>query len=200
MGTAINKDFTVKVAIMYIINKFGKPIEDEILTDISTGVCEINYFILKQCEFELVESQFIQSYISDGAEYYMLTEKGVQALDFFVSKLLYSTRVRINDYIKSYTPGKRDNKFSCDIVPVTDLDFNVCATYTENAHPVLRLEFYAGTREQAEELVQKIKKNRDGVYGDIYKYIMRLAAKTEKDDIKENPKYEDFDDNINFFE
>lgn len=200
MGAAIKKDFTVKVAVMYIINKFGEPIEDEILTDISTGVCEINYFILKQCEFELIESGFIHSYMSDGAEFYVLTDKGEQALDFFVSKLLYSTRLSINEYIKNYTPGTRNNKFSCDIVPVTDLDYNVCLEYTEASQTILKLEFYAGDRDQATELVHKMRSNRENVYSDIYKYIMRLAAKPEKEDNNANPKYEDYDDNMTFFE
>ncbi len=200
MDTAIKQDFTVKVAIMYILKKFGEAMEDEVLTDIATGVCEINYFTLKQCELELIDSGFIHSYNNGGTEYHLLTDKGNQALDFFVSKLLYSVRLKINDYIKSYTPGKRNSKFNCDIIPITDLDFNIFAEYIENGKTMLKIEFYAGSREQAEELVKKIRHNRDLMYGDLYKYIMKLASTVEKEDINENPRYEDFDDNMNFFE
>ena len=200
MIPAIKRDFTVKVAVMYIISKFGEPIEDEILTDIATGVCEINYFVLKQCEFELADNEFVQSYNSDGTEFYTLTEKGIQALDFFTTKLLYSTRLKINDYIKNYTPNKHNNKFLCDIVPVSDLDFNVCVEYKENSQTMLKLEFYAGDRAQATALVRKIRGSRDVIYSDIYKYIMRLAAKQDKNDIDSTPKYEEYDDNMTFFE
>ena len=124
----------------------------------------------------------------------------MQALDFFVTKLLYSTRLKINDYIKDYAPRRRDSKFLCEIVPVTDLDFNVSVEYIENSQTILKMEFYAGDRNQAEEMVKKIKKNRETVYGDLYKYIMKIASKSDKDEKEETPKYEDFDDNMSFFE
>ncbi len=199
MQPVIKKDFTAKIAIMYITDKFGEPIPDDILTDIAGGVCGINYFILKQCEYELIQSEFLISRPEKTEEYYSLTEKGKQALNFFSTKLLYSLRMDINEYIKNYSPKKKDDCFICDYTPVSENEFNVTIEYYEDELPMLKLEFRGGDRSQAAELTRIFRKKKDVIYTDVYRYIMKLAAELPEDKKRDTPNFDD-DSTISFFE
>ena len=180
MRSAIKNDFTAKIAIMYIIDKFGDSVEEEDLTDITTTICEMNYFTFRQYIYELLQSNYIRRYPSDGLELYVLTEKGSQALNFFTSKLAFSFRVRINDYIKNYSPdNKEKNKFICDYIPVSDLEYNVKLSYNEGKTPLMQLELRAGDRQQAKEIMRIMNDNKERIYTDVYNYIMKLASETE---------------------
>lgn len=199
MQPVIKKDFTVKIAIMYITDKFGEPIPDDVLTDIAGRVCGINYFILKQCEYELIQSDFLVSRPEKIEEYYSLTEKGKQALNFFATKLLYSLRVGINEYIKNYSPPKKNDSFVCDYTPVNEEEFNVTIGYYEYDLPMLKLEFRGGDRAQSAELTRIFRKKKDVIYTDIYRYIMKIAAELPDENKKDTPNFDD-DTTISFFE
>ena len=131
-------------------------------------------------------------------EYYTLNEKGRQALDFFISKLPYSLRTQISEYIKDYTPAANGkNEFVCDYMPVNDLEYNVTFAYNEESLPILRLEFRAGDRQQAKELARVFRKNKERIYTELFGYVMKLANEPVKQE--ETPAYEDIDE-LNFFE
>lgn len=195
----IKKDFTAKIAVMYITDKFKEPIPDDVLTEIAGNICGINYFILKQCEYELIQSEFLTSRPTGHEEYYSLTEKGKQALDFFATKLLYTLRTEIDEYIKNYAPKKKDDKFVCDYTPVTEKEFNVLFEYYEEELPMLKLEFRGGDRAQSAELTRMFRKKKEMIYTDIYKYIMKIAAELPEHGNKPTPNFDD-DDTISFFE
>lgn len=199
MRPVIKKDFTVKIAIMYITDKFKEPIPDDVLTDIAGNICGINYFILKQCEYELIQSEFLICRPQGNEDYYSLTEKGKQALDFFSTKLLYTMRTEINEYIKNYAPKKKDDKFVCDYTPVTENEFNVVIEYYEEELPMLKLEFRGGDRAQTAELVRMFRTKKDTIYTDLYRYIMKIAAELPEKSAKEIPNFDD-DNTISFFE
>ncbi len=199
MRPVIKKDFTVKIAIMYITDKFKEPIPDDVLTDIAGNICGINYFILKQCEYELIQSEFLTCRPQGNEDYYSLTEKGKQALDFFSTKLLYTMRTEINEYIKNYAPKKKDDKFICDYTPVTENEFNVVIEYYEEELPMLKLEFRGGDRAQSAELVRMFRTKKDTIYTDIYRYIMKITAEMPEKSHKDTANFDD-DNTISFFE
>ena len=64
--------------------------------------------------------------------------------------------------------------FLCDFFPANDLEYSVFLEYKENGSTSLKLEFKAGDRENAENTVRTISKNKDKIYKDLYKYIMEL--------------------------
>lgn len=199
MKPVIKDDFKAKVAVMFITDKFKEPIPDDILTEIAGGVCGINYFILKQCEYELIQSDFMISRPEENEVYYSLTEKGRQAVEFFTPNLLLTLREDIKEYIKNYSPKKKNEKFICDYVPVNEREFNVVIEYHEDDAPMLKLEFRGGERAQAAELTRMFRKKKDRIYTDVYKYIMKITAEPQDSDGENTPNFDD-DDTISFFE
>lgn len=187
MRPLIKNDFTAKIAIMYITDKFKEPIPDDFLTEIAGNICGINYFILKQCEYELIQSDFLICRPLGYEDYYSLTEKGKQALEFFSTKLMYTLRRDISAHIENHAPKKKKDKFLCDYTPVTDKEFNVVLEYYEEELPMLKLEFRGGDRKQSAQLTRLFRTKKDMIYMDIYKYIMKIAEELPQKETADSP-------------
>lgn len=175
MAYILKDDMAVKMAILYVIGKFRDGVTGEILTDVAIYACGINYFTLRQMLFSLEQDEFIISFNSEHGEMFIINEKGEEALEFFVKKLPYHFREDVTEYIYSLRPDELPgNKFLCDFVPANDLEYNVFLEYKEEGSTTLKMEFKAGDRENAQKTVNLINKNKDKLFGDIYKYIMNL--------------------------
>lgn len=175
MAYVLKTEIAIKMAILYVINKFKDGVTSDVLTEVAVYACGINYFTLRQSLFRLEQDEFIVSLDTEHGEMFVINEKGEQALEFFVKKLPYRFREDVTEYIRHLRPEELPgNKFSCDYVPANDLEYNVFLEYCEDGQPSLRLEFKAGDRENAKKTVQIINKNKDKIFTDIYKYIMEL--------------------------
>lgn len=177
-----NKDFAIKIAVMYIIERYGEAISDDIMTNIAIEVCDINYFNLKKCQYELEQTGFIHKFSSDGEEMYMLTEKGLSALEAFRSKLAYTLRAEIAEKIVNYLPENYNKSaFECFVMPINDVENEVVISYKEGKTDILSMKIYAGSEQQAKELAKAVKLNKNKVFEDIYKYFAKLDEASENE-------------------
>lgn len=175
MAYTLRTELAVKMAILYVINKFKDGVTGEVLTEVAVYACGINYFTLRQSLFRLEQDEFIVSFMAEHGEMFIINEKGQEALEFFVKKLPFRFREDVTEYIRNLRPEELPaNKFVCDFVPANDLEYNVFLEYKEAGNTTLKLEFVAGDRENAQKTVRLINKNKDKVFHDIYKYIMEL--------------------------
>ena len=175
MNSIGEKDFAVKIAIMYIIDRYGEATEENILTKIAIEICDINYFVLKQCELELCELDFIHKFTDKGRDYYVLLEKGEVALELFKPRLPYTLRTKITEVMPQYRPEEyRRNSYECYVLPVSDTENNVVVSYKEGKNTLMEIQFFAGGSDQANELAQAMRDNKSKVFSDIYDYISRL--------------------------
>ncbi len=175
MAYVLKDEMAIKMAVLYVINKFKDGVTGEVLTEVAIYACGINYFTLRQTLFSLEQDEFIISFTSEHGEMFVINEKGEEALQFFVKKLPYHFRESVTEYIRHLRPEELPgNKFLCDYVPANDLEYSVFLEYKEEGSTTLKLEFKAGDRENAQKTVQLINKNKDKIFSDIYKYIMEL--------------------------
>lgn len=180
MRAALNKDFNIKIALLYIIDKFGGKASDVQITEVFSTVCGTNFFSMKQCEFELEKEQFIHSYYYENELYYMITERGSEALSFMSERLIHSLRAEITEYVRNYsTPAGKSKEFISEAVPVSDLEYNVHIKYDEFNMPALELSFRAGEKKDAQALAKLLKKHKEKIYTDIYNYIINLTTEEE---------------------
>lgn len=171
----IKRPFTVKLAIMYIIDRFGTPLAENILNEVAVGECDINYFLLMQCLYELKNIAFIETTEYENQQCLRITEKGSQALSMFTAKLPFSVRSLLHEAaLKAKEQQKRDREFNCDIVPINDMEYMVKVIYKEGKTNLLDINLYAGNKEQALKLCDRIWDNKQRLYTDIYKYITTL--------------------------
>jgi len=171
----LKDDMAVKMAVLYVINKFKDGVTGEVLTEVAIYACGIDYFTLRQVLFTLEQDEFITSFTNEYGEMFVINEAGEQALEFFVNKLPYHFREDVTEYILGLSPDELpSNKFYCDFFPANDLEYNVYLEYKENGTTTLKMEFTAGDRENAQKTVNLINKNKDKLFGEIFKCIMAL--------------------------
>ncbi len=175
MNSIGEKDFAVKIAIMYIIDRYGEATEENILTKIAIEICDINYFVLKQCELELCDLDYIHKFADKGKEYYILLEKGEVALELFKPRLPYTLRTKITEMMPQYRPEEyKRNSYECYVLPVSDTENNVVVSYKEGKNTLMEIQFFAGGSDQANELAKAMRENKSKIFSDIYDYISRI--------------------------
>ncbi len=179
MRAALNKDFNIKIALLYIIDKFGGKASDVQITEAMSTVCGTNYFSMKQCEYELEKEAFIHSYYYETELYYLITERGSEALSFMSERLIHSLRTEITEFVKNYSVKGKAKEFISEAVPVSDLEYNVHIKYDEFNMPALELSFRAGGRKEAQALAKLLEKHKEKIYKDIYSYIINLTNEEE---------------------
>ena len=172
----IKQPFTIKIALLYIIEKYALPIKEQLLTETAIGVCEINYFTLRQCLHELGQDGYVETSNYDGDYKFGITDTGRQALGFFVTRLNLTFRQAVCEYIEQVKQReKRQTEFDCTVFPADDMDYFVRVTYKEGNSTLLDLTFRAGDRSQAEKISNEINKSQTLLYSDIYKLISTLT-------------------------
>lgn len=179
MRAALNKEFNIKIALLYIIDKFGGKASDVQITEVSSNVCGTNYFSMKQCELELEKEAFIHSYYYENELYYLITERGSEALSFMSERLIHSLRTEITEYVKNYSEKGKTKEFISEAVPVSDLEYNVHIKYDEFNMPALELSFRAGGRKEATALAKLLEKHKEKIYKDLYSYLINLTNEEE---------------------
>ena len=90
-----------KLLILYIMNKMNVDLTNSQITQIVLETEVMNYFSFQQFLSELIESKFLNIYKEDDREYYRLTQRGLEMLEYFLPKV-NDNSLKINDYIKKH--------------------------------------------------------------------------------------------------
>ncbi len=172
----IKRPFTMKLALMYIASKYPKTIPEEILSEIAVGECEMNFFFFRQALFELCQIGYFRTHIENKTKYFSLTSKGEQALEQLQERLGNMLRVMLTDYVKA--ASEREDKmaeYTCNIVPVGDIEYDVACIYKESRDILYNLTFRAGTKEEATKIAKILSKKGDVIYEKIYASVMKMV-------------------------
>ena len=83
-----------KLLILYILDKTNSQITQVVL---ETEM--MNYFSLQQFLSQLMESKFLTTYKESDREYYSLTQKGLEILEYFLSRIPEDLTKKIDEYV-----------------------------------------------------------------------------------------------------
>ena len=90
-----------KLLILYILDKINMDLTNSQITQVVLETDMMNYFSLQQILSQLMDSKFIKPYKDSGREYYCLTQKGLETLEYFLNRIPESYAIKINEYIKN---------------------------------------------------------------------------------------------------
>ena len=168
MEPVIQRPLTIKLVILYTMDRYEKPLPDSAFSNIIIGNLELNYFDAKQYLYELTEVAYARSYVSEGCEYHEITPAGREAIHLFRKNITYALREKINRLVKEEKLAQsRQNEFRCDYIPVNDIEYNVQCVYNEADQPIFDLTFRAGDRENARDIAMVLRKHSGHIYQDI---------------------------------
>ena len=73
-----------KLLILYILDKINMDLTNSQITQVVLETEMMNYFSLQQFLSQLMESKFLTTYKESDREYYSLTQKGLEILEYFL--------------------------------------------------------------------------------------------------------------------
>ena len=76
-----------KLLILYILDKINMDLTNSQITQVVLETEMMNYFSLQQFLSQLMESKFLTTYKESDREYYSLTQKGLEILEYFLSRI-----------------------------------------------------------------------------------------------------------------
>ncbi|MBQ3054101.1 MAG: DUF4364 family protein [Clostridia bacterium] len=174
MKPVVKRPITIKLVILYILDKYKSPISEDTLSTIMLSDIEVNFFDYRESLGKLEETGYVYTYTDEGTEYHRLTKQGKELADETYKKVAYELRLNIADYIKR---EKRKillaKEFVCNIYPISDTSFGVKVEYTEFEEELMTLSFRTGSREASENIKNALRAKK----GELYKEINNALSK-----------------------
>lgn len=88
-----------KLLILYILDKINMDLTNSQITQVVLETEMMNYFSLQQFLSQLMESKFLTTYKESDREYYSLTQKGLEILEYFLSRIPEDLTKKIDEYV-----------------------------------------------------------------------------------------------------
>lgn len=172
-----------KVLILYILKNVKKAITNNALYKIVLSVMDMNYFYFQQFLLDLIKSDFIFSYTQEDQQMYLITENGIKTLELTEDLLPGIIKLQTDTNLK-YTLDHVDeeNSIVAEYTPVNENYYNVTCKIMENNECLFEVKTFAGSREQAKQIVENWKKHAGSMYPNLLEILTQdFGDEPEKD-------------------
>ncbi len=158
-------DYEIKLIILYTVKSLKIGASYTILDYVISSSANVNYFELEQYIRGLIQSGNLSELTVEPETLFAITESGEETLSFFEHKIPGSIKVRLDNKIESINRKEMSgNKFYADFVPVTESEYVVKCSMEEGGIPLIKLEFYAGSKQNAMDICRYLKENTEQFY------------------------------------
>lgn len=161
-----------KLIILYILNKLNKPVTNSTLTQIVLENNLINYFSLQQYISELINAGFINTIKDNKKQFLILSNKGIDTLNFFFNRIPNSKIEQLDDYLENTSDDKNKITYTFEYSP-TKSGFEVLLILKQSKNNILELKIPAKTLDE----VQIIKNNWQNKNAEIYEKVTSMLFK-----------------------
>lgn len=154
-----------KVLILYILNHIKSPITNNALYKIVLSVLDMNYFYFQQFLLDLVKSEFVLSYPQEEQQLYIITDKGIRTLELTEDIIPGILKLQVDTNLK-YTLDdvNEENSIVAEYTPINENYYNVTCKIMENNECLFEVKTFAGSREQAKQIVDNWKRHAGSMY------------------------------------
>ena len=173
-----------KVLILYILKNVKKAITNNALYKIVLSVMDMNYFYFQQFLLDLIKSDFVFSYTQEDQQMYLITENGLRTLELTEDILPGIIKLQTDTNLK-YTLDNVDeeNSIVAEYTPINENYYNVTCKIMENNECLFEVKTFAGSREQAKQIVANWKRHA----GTMYPNLLEILTKDFGDEPDEEP-------------
>lgn len=163
-----------KVLILYILNSVQKAINNNTLYKIVLSVLDMNYFYFQQFLLDLIKSDFVLTYEQEEQHMYLITEKGVKTLELTEDILPGILKLQVDTNLK-YTldDANEENSIVAEYTPINENYYNVTCKIMENNECLFEVKTFAGSREQAKQIVENWKKHAVAMYPQLLEILTK---------------------------
>ena len=154
-----------KVLILYILDNIKRAITNTALYKIVLSALDMNYFYFQQFLLDLVKSGFVFTYEKEEQQMYSITEKGSKTLELTEDILPGIIKLQVDTNLK-YTLDNvnEEDSIVAEYTPVNENYYNVTCKIMENNDCLFEVKTFAGSREQAKQIVDNWKRHAGAMY------------------------------------
>lgn len=163
-----------KLLILYILNKINMDLTNSQITQVVLETEMINYFSLQQFLSQLMESKFLATYKDSDREYYSLTQRGLEILEYFLSRIPQDITKKVDEYILNNKESLlSDTQVKSSFVKQSDHEFIVNLRVIENQSNLIDLNLNVSSEKQANLICNNWKKNASYMYAEVIDLLIR---------------------------
>ncbi|MEG0844597.1 MAG: DUF4364 family protein [Romboutsia sp.] len=163
-----------KLLILDILDKINMDLTNSQITQVVLETEMMNYFSLQQLLSQLMESKFLTTYKDSNREYYSLTQKGLETLEYFFSRIPVNVTKKIAEYITNNKENLlADTQVKSSFVKQSDNEFIVNLRVIENQSNLIDLNLNVSSEKQAKHICNNWKNNASYMYAEVIDLLIR---------------------------
>ena len=158
-----------KVLILYVLSKLNEPVTNDNLLQFVISVVDMNYFYFQQFLLDLLEKNYIICFSQDdGKQVYQITDIGREALSLTDDILPGIIKLKVDtSFGKEMKEIKEEEAITAEYVPIGNDNYTVTCKINENNNCIFEVSVFAGSREEAKNIVDNWKENAYRIYPEI---------------------------------
>lgn len=158
-----------KLLILYLLKTINIQLSELQILRTVTENNWLNYFDLKECMFELMESNLVEQRETPNGTFYTITELGRTTLYYLEKELLNSQRKAIDDYCSANRDELRlETELFAEYIKIDEGEYKVMLKVLENQVPVFELSLMTYSQSSAEAFTKKWKHVAPKIYKSTY--------------------------------
>lgn len=162
-----------KLLILYILNKIDKPLNSDELLKLVLSITNMNYFYFQQFLLDLLEHKYIINFDENSNSLYIITDEGKQTLDLTKNMIPGILKLKVDNQFKdSLSRVKDEFAVVAEFTPENEREYSVRLKFVENNNNIFDLHMFAGSREQAKNMVDNWEKNANELYPKIFQLLI----------------------------
>ena len=163
-----------KVLILYILNKVGKPISGDSLLNLVLAVTDINYFYFQQFLLDLLEKEYISTFNKEDLNFYEITDSGKKTLKLTADIVPGIIKLKVDSNFKDELDNfENEHSTVAEYTPISENNYTVCCKIIDNSDTIFEVKTFAGSREQAKQIVDNWNNNADKMYPSILSILTK---------------------------
>ena len=170
-----------KVLILYILNKVNKPINNDSLYKLVLSALDINYFYFQQFLLDLIQNKYIVNFHKETRSVYEITESGKNTLALTMDLLPGIIKLKADMNLKKELESTEEEySVVAEYTPRSENNYIVFCKIIENSETIFEVKTFAGSRENAKEIVQNWKNNAESIYPEILRILTTKKDNTDE--------------------
>ena len=158
-----------KLLILYLLNSINIQLSELQILRVVTEKNWLNYFDMKECMFELVESRLAVQRETPNGTFFVISELGQSTLGHLKKELRSSIRKSIDEYCEKNRADLRlETELFADYIKIDDNEYKVMLKVLENQIPVFELTLVTYSQSSAQQFIEKWKSVAPTIYKNTF--------------------------------
>lgn len=164
-----------KVLILYVLNTANKSLTNDVLYKLVLSATDMNYFYFQQFILDLIEAKYILSFQKEDQTLYQITDDGKRTLDLTLDILPGIIKLKADTNLKSILEtSEEEHSIVAEFTPLSENHYTIVCKIVENNETVFEVKTFAGSREQAKQIVDNWRTNADTIYPKLLETLMNI--------------------------